>query len=162
MLSQVFGNIIAAFLIKLFSQTTFFIVMSSLAFLGVLLFLILKEPEGPFARKLFETFDLPNLRAPMNSVPIPLTLELEDPLLDFDETDEPNTARPVLIMYTPNQIGSGSFKSTIELFMTTKMLKIVSLMVSSGLILAFYSGFLVKLISNTVPEIELKLTKALY
>lgn len=162
MLSQVFGNIIAAFLIKLFSQTTFFIVMSSLAFLGVLLFIILKEPEGPFARKLFETFDLPNLKAPMHSVPVPFTLELDDPLIDLDDKDEPNTAAPAIVMYTPNQIGSGSFKSTIELFLTKKMLKIVSLMISSGIILAFYSGFLVKLISNTVPEIELKLTKALY
>lgn len=35
MLSQIFGNIIAAFVIKMFSQTTFFITMSSLAFLGL-------------------------------------------------------------------------------------------------------------------------------
>lgn len=44
---------------------------------------------------------------------------------------------------------------------TAKMLKVVAFIVSSGLILAFYSGMLVKLISNTVDDVSEKLTKAL-
>jgi len=44
----------------------------------------------------------------------------------------------------------------------TKMIKMIFLIALSGIILAYYSGFLVKLIANTVEEPDQKLKKSLY
>lgn len=45
MLSQIFGGLIAAFVVSNFSQTLMFTVMGCFAFLGFVLFLFLRKPE---------------------------------------------------------------------------------------------------------------------
>ena len=55
-----------------------------------------------------------------------------------------------------------TFRSTLNLLLTLNMIKVVALIIVSGLVLAIYSGLLVKLISNTIQKDEDKLTKALY
>jgi len=46
MLSQIFGNVIAATILSIFSQTVFFIVMGAFALIGTLLFFLVTPPEG--------------------------------------------------------------------------------------------------------------------
>lgn len=153
--SQIIGSLIAAFLLKLFSQTIFFIIMSVFAFCGFGLFLFLAKPiqetqkiQKVAKRKLSNESD--------EDIIAPLT-----PLMQQDINVTPQN-EDELIIKSPTSVEKASLSSTIKLLFQPNMLKTVTLIISSGLILAIYSGFLVKLISNTVLDEDQKLTKALY
>jgi predicted MFS family arabinose efflux permease len=55
-----------------------------------------------------------------------------------------------------------TLKSTFRLLITLNMLKVVALIIVSGIVAAVYSGLLVLIISNTIEDQDSKLTKALY
>lgn len=155
MLSQIIGSLISAFLLKLFSQTIFFIIMSAFAFCGFGLFLFLAKPIlNPQKKKLNrsenddieeEDEDIVDPSAPLMQQDINKTPKNED--LEINSPVVPEKA---------------SLSSTIKLLFQPNMLKTVALIIASGLIIAIYSSFLVKLISNTVKDEDEKLTKALY
>jgi len=108
MLSQIFGNVIAAFLLRIFPQKVFFMVMSAFAFLGVCLFMLLKVPEQKSKGGGFEPFLLQMTKPARTHLPKEITIS--SPLLidsDDDSIDEPQTAKVGLILLTANQVGSG-------------------------------------------------------
>mmetsp|Transcript_23295 Transcript_23295/g.25835 ORF Transcript_23295/g.25835 Transcript_23295/m.25835 type:complete len:127 (+) Transcript_23295:163-543(+) len=100
------------------------------------------------------------------SVPAQLFISLKEPLLHEDAIERdcvtPKAKKFNFLIFDNKQIPSGSFDKTLKMMMEVKMLKIVCLISLSGVILAFYSGFLVKLIANTVEDPSQKLNKALY
>lgn len=52
--------------------------------------------------------------------------------------------------------------STLRLFATVKMIKVVQFMLITGFVLAYFGTFMPKLIANTVPIKSEKLSKSLY
>ena len=132
------GNLIASFVIKLFSQEVFFIVMSIFAFIGWATMMLLIEPTKQ----------------------------------ENSETENDDEYSPLTALENSNSIDNksdnlqptqGSLRSTIRLFFTVKMMKINGLIVISAIIVSYYGGFLVKMISNVVDgDDDEKLTKSLY
>lgn len=55
-----------------------------------------------------------------------------------------------------------TIKSTASLFVTCQMMKINAFTTVGGIVLAIYSGFMVKMISNTIENKDEKLSKSLY
>lgn len=154
MFSQILGSVIAAFILGIFSQKVFFIIMGCFAFLGFTLFLFLAEPVKEDATSSIHSQTQSRSSGQSDSQDRTGGSESE-PLLDSLEHDI-NTSAP------NSSLPQVNLRSTVRMLFTVKMLKVLMLMIASGLVLAVYSGLLVKMISNTIEDKDSKLTKSLY
>ena len=113
------GNLIAAFVIKLFSQEVFFIVMSVFAFIGWITILLLVEPIKQENTDANDHEQYKSLTASYNS---------------NENGNKSDNQQPA----------QGSLKSTIKLFFTVKMMKINALIIASAFLLLIMEDYLSK------------------
>ena len=140
MISQIIGNLISAFILYLFSQIIFFIIMSCFTLFGVLSFLFLKSPIHKLKHK-----EIANINENKTKDSIQL-INSKDKMFDEDlkkiKTDESN------------------FYSTIVLFFTIKMMKVNSLIIVWGIVFAttlnyylvcyYCYGYMIKNLTNNL------------
>ena len=149
--SQVIGNWISAFILDIFSQFVFFSIMSGFALLGFISFLFLSIP----------------LNQNISTNPINESLTKSPEISSSNISDNQQsiaTFESIKINKTSkiNRTDQANINSTIKLFVTCQMMKVNALIIVGGIVLGVFSGFLVKMISNTIPSENEKLSKSLY
>ena len=144
--SQVIGNLISAFILDIFSQIVFFSIMSGFALLGSISFLFLLIPQKQNKNESL-----------IKSQELSRDFKVNEPLIS-EATENSNNS---YISKDRNE-SNMSTMSAIKLFATLQMMKINAHIAVGSVILSIFSGFLVKMISNTVTNEADKLPKSLY
>jgi MFS family permease len=156
MLSQILGSAISAFLLHKFSQKVFFATMGVVSLWGFWIFLTLTKPVD-------ENIDLDEIEGKQS-----LLSNTDDEFVEDDK--DTSSMQHIKLNETPqtnlDQIKEEghqyTFMSTLRLFATVKMIKVIQFMLITGFVLAYFATFLPKLIANTVPIKSEKLSKSLY
>lgn len=148
MFSQIFGNLIGAFITQIFSSQVMFAMFAAFALSGFSLFLFLRKPE-----KVEEENTGSLLSSDNEEIKAKKSKETLDHSNDTDEVTGSDASEVV---------HQATLGSTFQLLTTSKMIRVCMMIIMGGIVLAFFSGLLSKLISNTVADKDERLSKALY
>lgn len=141
-----------------------FTVMWILSFIGILLFLFIKKPTrvAPFITRVRSFASLSPPSSEQNRINITYTSESKSRLVSSTSAGTlRETSRSRMTKVQPHK---PSLKSTLSVWKSLKMIQLSFLITLSGIIVAFYSGLLIALISNSIKKDkkEDKLSKSLY
>ena len=131
MSSQIIGNFVAAIMLGRLSQTEYVAIMSSITLLSCLIFMFMKHP-------------------------MPHTVSLPNDKYQYDKVDTTMTSTPDISILNLNETASGSILgdigSVIKLTFSKRMRTLLPLCFWTGISIAFYSGVLVSMIADTMPN----------
>ncbi|CAI2366688.1 unnamed protein product [Moneuplotes crassus] len=139
------GNLSAAYILKKTNQTIMFLVLSCTSLLGTFTLMMLRTPlpcDNP--EKQFQNSEENEFKALKEEGD-----DLQERILDDDslsKEEEPEI----------------TFATTFALIRTTKMRKLLTLMIFVAIIIGFKGGLWSKLISNIIEDEEQKLVSSLY
>ncbi|CDW72384.1 major facilitator superfamily protein [Stylonychia lemnae] len=163
MISQILGNLIAAFVIRANGQPTYYIIMSSLSFFGSLVFLFLTQPsEESKVSKILKDSEIIVDNKKLDSI-----VEKQELNQNLINTLERQTLGIVEIAdlqkdpYKPkkDQVKvRGKFKQDLidvfQMLVSKKMRKIIPLIIWSALSLATFAGSFVTMMTATMKEYD--------
>jgi hypothetical protein len=127
MSSQVFGNLIAAFILKYFSQSTFFMIMAAISFSSIFIFATLGKPVLQHRIQVDEEGNL-----------------LDQSNIELNEDADIYDSKPF----------KEEIKEVWDLLISKKMRLLLPQVFWTGMSLAIYTGLLVPLIYDTIPGDE--------
>lgn len=133
MTSQIFGNLIAAFVLGRLNQGNYFEIMAAIAAVATLSFLFLRRPR-----------------------PVGLTFGFESLRLVDDTMDQTQSSSQLHLstLTTVQPTFTEDIKGVLVLLVSKKMLPLIPQLCWTGVSIAVYTGILLPIITDTLPEDE--------